>query len=471
MISDVHLSTIATYSIIPTLLAVCVGLWWGSMETDFRTLQPYLAMTRRPVTFANGVNLSYQSSYLLWAAIKAAFHSHWLLTFVCTGAFFSQACMMAFLTQTLKISDHPTVTVTMSALWQEVYEYRNSSIMLQQNLELRTIPSWMTTSTNDPSGLYDGVVLADASVLSSLYGQLQTNWLYSAIIQMSLNGTEPAWSSEGWSFVPIDLSSLNDVRTDQNPADGSDSSDAANTSGRLLNALVTVTTPAVRARLQCSPYEALSNVSSWVTAQDFTNTSIWNVTANPSYPRLGYTLGCGVLMILKPNYSSPYPCDYEEYTSFLAHDSEVQCCENNTAGSNGEAIVAYWSPNSKSSTETASNNFTVKWIHGKPVAGFQKTNVTYEPYEDYVPFTVWPQNTVMAWPEVPRMAALNCMPIISKASASVIVDQHSGRVQSFSILGDLVDDDSAWTDSFVAHNSQSSEDYGGDGDNMNVTTR
>ena len=176
-------------------------------------------------------------------------------------------------------------------------------------------------------------------------------------------------------------------------------------------------------------------------------------------------------MILKPNYSSPYPCDYEEYTSFLAHDSEVQCCENNTAGSNGEAVVAYWSPNRKSNPETASNNFTVKWIYGKPVAGFQQTNVTYEPYEDYVPFTVWPQNTVMAWPEVPRMAALNCMPIISKASASVVVDQHSGRVQSYSILGDIVDDDSAWTDSFVTHNSQSSEAYEGDGDNVNVTTR
>lgn len=76
VISDTHLSTVAPYSIIPTAFAVGIGLWWGSMETEFRLLQPFLAMARRPVTFSHGVNLSYQSSYLLWAAVKAALHNH-----------------------------------------------------------------------------------------------------------------------------------------------------------------------------------------------------------------------------------------------------------------------------------------------------------------------------------------------------------------------------------------------------------
>lgn len=90
----------------------------------------------------------------------------------------------------------------MSALWQPDYQYRTSSVSLPRELELRTISTLITAVSNDPTGLYDGVNTAEASVLSTLYGQLETNWLYSAIIQMSLNGTQPAWSSDGWSFVP-----------------------------------------------------------------------------------------------------------------------------------------------------------------------------------------------------------------------------------------------------------------------------
>ena len=35
-----------------------------------------------------------------------------------------------------------------------------------------------------------------------------TNWMYSAVNQASMNGTEPLWTRDGWNFVPLDVSSL-----------------------------------------------------------------------------------------------------------------------------------------------------------------------------------------------------------------------------------------------------------------------
>lgn len=86
------IGTIAPYSIIPTLLGVITGLWWGSIEGVFRTVQPFIAMTRRPTISARGSGLSYQSSYLAWAGVRSWTRGHWLLALVCTGAFLSQIC-------------------------------------------------------------------------------------------------------------------------------------------------------------------------------------------------------------------------------------------------------------------------------------------------------------------------------------------------------------------------------------------
>lgn len=89
-IGDYSLGYIAPYSIVPTLLAVIVGLWWGALESIFRTAQPFISMAKGPTTGGKGSGLSYQSSYLAWAGIRAINRQHWLLAFVCTGAFLSQ---------------------------------------------------------------------------------------------------------------------------------------------------------------------------------------------------------------------------------------------------------------------------------------------------------------------------------------------------------------------------------------------
>jgi hypothetical protein len=88
-------ATLAPYSIVPTLVAVAVSLWWGSLEETFRRLQPFVTMTKESTAISCGATLSYASSYLLWAAAKAIRKSHWVLALVCMGAFFAQICKMS----------------------------------------------------------------------------------------------------------------------------------------------------------------------------------------------------------------------------------------------------------------------------------------------------------------------------------------------------------------------------------------
>lgn len=82
---DTRVSSGSWISIITTLVAVVIGLWWGAMDTTFRRLQPYLSMAERPTKISHGAGLSYQSSYWIWAAVKAALNKHWLLSFVTVG--------------------------------------------------------------------------------------------------------------------------------------------------------------------------------------------------------------------------------------------------------------------------------------------------------------------------------------------------------------------------------------------------
>lgn len=87
------LSTIAPFSILPTLFAVAIGVWWDALDQLFRSLQPYLSMAEPGGTKpSQGPNLSYQYSYWFWAAAKAAKNKHWVLVLVTLGSTLSQLC-------------------------------------------------------------------------------------------------------------------------------------------------------------------------------------------------------------------------------------------------------------------------------------------------------------------------------------------------------------------------------------------
>ena len=83
---------IAPYSIIPTLLAVIVKLWWGALEGTFKRLQPSVTMARRPTKASEALSLSYVDSVMLWASWKASKNKHWLLALITLGAFLTEVC-------------------------------------------------------------------------------------------------------------------------------------------------------------------------------------------------------------------------------------------------------------------------------------------------------------------------------------------------------------------------------------------
>lgn len=87
-----HLGSFTPFSIVPTTLAVLLGLWWNSLDATFRVLQPYVSMTQSPREIRRGAYVSYQSSYWLWASGKALKNRHWLLSLVTLGTFLAQAC-------------------------------------------------------------------------------------------------------------------------------------------------------------------------------------------------------------------------------------------------------------------------------------------------------------------------------------------------------------------------------------------
>jgi hypothetical protein len=84
------LIALAPYSVIPTLLAVCVKLWRGSIDDTFRRLQPYISMAQGPVPVSRGSNLSYINSPVLWIVGKAISNKHFLLALVTIGTLLSE---------------------------------------------------------------------------------------------------------------------------------------------------------------------------------------------------------------------------------------------------------------------------------------------------------------------------------------------------------------------------------------------
>lgn len=263
----------------------------------------------------------------------------------------------------------------MSALWQREPSQLSSAAEVFRPLQLRQIPH-LFTGYAPPSTSSGGSYIGD--VLGNLFDDLTTNWMYGAAIQLSLNGSEPSWSSNGWSFVPVELFQIN---TPNNVVQNTGSGTA---SVQQTASNVTLITPAIRGRLECTPWDTNIDPSRWLTEYDLTNATVWNTTFNPRTFAKGYELGCEDTMDgprylnLQPNTSrTDYACGYlESYTNFRTDSATITCCGQGPAEDPGSTSIGFWSPNlgAKSnyawpmwSNDTWPLNLTVKWIHGHAV--------------------------------------------------------------------------------------------------------
>lgn len=348
----------------------------------------------------------------------------------------------------------------MSSLWTREVGVIPLVVDVPRQLELRKVPQISAGTQQFTSGAGN----PNRKLLSDLFNNMRSSWIYGAAVQTSLNGSEPAWSSEGWSFVPYDLSMVSDM-TPQNA--GND------TLTQRYPTNATIDTSAIRARLECSPYEYLDleDSNSWLTEYDLTNTTRWvrEAWAIPmsrafqlGLPRTFDTKTVGVANVLL--YLDDQPDIEGNYTTFFANNKFLQCCENKTDGQLASGSVGYWSPNLRNDSSYPEfsgiwpANFTVKWIHGQPVEGYCRNDTK-----------IGGCAPSLLWAERPRMSALNCMPVVETADATVTVDAANGKVVDFVLHGEPQLDDYAWSDDFIQHKYNRSAIKTGDY-SINITT-
>lgn len=96
-IFDDDWAAFSPFSVVSSIIAVMIGLWWGSIDSVLRSLDPYICMSRSPRDMVNGAGLSYTSSYWFWASYKAARKKSWGIAGFTFGTALSQICKLPFM--------------------------------------------------------------------------------------------------------------------------------------------------------------------------------------------------------------------------------------------------------------------------------------------------------------------------------------------------------------------------------------
>ena len=265
-----------------------------------------------------------------------------------------------------------------------------------------------------------------AMMLAESLIDLEGNWLYTALLQASLQGPEPAWSRDGWSFVPLNASNL----TQDLSANGTAKLREDQAAKLLRTENLTVKTSAIRGRVECSVIEDVQP-DMWLATEGGkkNSTSFENST---SFDRVYY-----------PQITFKFDNSSSQITPMAA---APECCYNRSDPSiSAQSLdmittLGYWTEN-RDSDNITTKDFTAKWIRGK--AGFREVG-------DFA------QNPRMVFKEPPALQVLHCIPVFETADAEVTVEPSTGAVQEFDILEDPTPDAVAWSDNFLLRRSNES---------------
>lgn len=85
-------TTLTPYSIIPTIFAVAIKLWFGAVGDTLKMYQPYVSLVKAPVAVSNSVLAEYINTPIALAFIKAFKLCHWNLALVGLGALATEIC-------------------------------------------------------------------------------------------------------------------------------------------------------------------------------------------------------------------------------------------------------------------------------------------------------------------------------------------------------------------------------------------
>jgi len=404
-------STFAPISIAPTVISIVVGLWWDQLDSTFRVLQPFISMSRGPTPICDGAGLTYRSKTWVGAAIKAGRKKHWVLFMISMGSILAQV-----------------LTVSMSALFER--EARNvvQTVSVPRNLEMRQVPIITEVNVKGDSSIGDPVL----KVMNNLYMDASKNWLYGAGIQHSYNGSQLPWTANGWNFLPIDMFSISsDSGMQSAPNPGADDASP-------LSPNVTINTPAIRARLQCTAIQEVSNVSSWIESVHLDN-------EDDDYTPADFAQIDNTTKVDSYSLRTRIFAGTNSHTTVFSRSKSVRCCSNGTRSDPQRAVMGYWSPIYPPSSTLKQNDYpytslpwpfsiSTKWIVGK---SFNMTNGA--------------GSKSLYYTEIPRMQAARCEPIFETADATITLDSRTGNVLTHNIKGAPKSADAAWVDVFTKH--------------------
>lgn len=391
-LGDIRLATIAPYSIVPTLVAVGLKLWWATIDSAYRRLAPLVTMTRVSGPKAsNGVALSYVTTPIIWITHLALRNGHWLLAVV------------TFSTLTSEI-----LQVSMSALWERKATILELDADLSSQLELRSVPHIFRGY--DKHGQRDRI--AYPKIAQHLYGGelYQTSWIYGGLAESAFGAFPPAWSKDGWNFPPVDITSVLNTLPELS------SSRKDNVADPILN--VTFDSVGLRGRVECTP---IDNTSRWFSERTVT----WS-----NGTREGYYFNASM-----PNKSPGF-----EFTP------EVRMVELPWTGSSPKVVtIGQWLHSNYSSLHdrgdplykpTNSRNFTVLWIQANyPIPANNSRDLSSR----------------RIWAQRPQIQALNCRPLFETSKFRIVVNAETNQVRHYSVLEPVREATSAWTDGFTRH--------------------
>ncbi|KAF3042745.1 hypothetical protein E8E12_009756 [Didymella heteroderae] len=407
-------ATFSPHSFIATFVAVLIGLCWDSIDKAMRTLQPYLSMSKEPSEPFRGISASYVSSYWIWATIKSARSRHWLLCLVTIGTTLSQIFV-----------------ISMAAIFE-----RHTIIHTQatDDSDIETIRSLMTRQ--EPFDFAISLGQRPFYLTDSLLGTSETDWLYNALDDITLQTPALPWTRDDWVFTPVNVTNWDD-RSVLYVASQPQSEPRNDVASFASSFNVSLTTSAIRGRLEC---EAVTlSATEWLDDVDtaypnrFDKAAAGHVLAMAISTNDGFTA---------PVFSAP---------------RRLACCTNGTEQSK-QSVVAYWSsnntvyderpaisvdPSEPEDTRVSSGwtkDFAVKWIVGSAAS---TTVPGSEP--NFISNTIGTANeSVLYFTDEPQMSILKCNPIIERVNASITFARDTSQILKYELLEDPQPATGAW---------------------------
>lgn len=256
----------------------------------------------------------------------------------------------------------------------------------------------------------------------------ETDWLYNALDDVTLQTPAIPWTKDDWVFTPVNVTNHDDQS--QLYVAAQDQSEARNDAASFTSSFnVSLTTSALRGRLEC---EAVSvSPSEWLEDVDSVFPNRFDKSAS------GYVLPTTIST--SDNFTAPV----------FSAPRRLACCTNGTDQSK-RSVVAYWSSNDAvydqrpaisvdpNESEDAvvpsgwTKDFAIKWIVG---SASSTTIPGSEP--NFIGNTIGIANeSVLYYVEEPQISIMRCSPVIEQVNASITFARDTSQILTYELLED-----------------------------------